>query len=157
MIKPLHQLIRGTASKFPETLKEQVLDKEIGCQLANSLEAGEITLPEDFGEMVYILVARAAWGLNACHLSDRELCTAGLAQMDKFFPVPSHAGLASASNDALMSDAIYSMSRATETPGRKRRRSESPLRDKAKKDLAPEACWGCGKIGHKKFECPKRK
>ena len=52
MIKPLHQLIRGTASKFPETLKEQVLDKEIGCQLANSVEAGdvgEVTLPEDFG------------------------------------------------------------------------------------------------------------
>jgi len=90
-------------------------------------------------------------------LSGRELCTAGLVQMDKFFPVPSHAGRASASNDAWMSDAIYSMSRATETPGRKRRRSESPLRDKAKKDLAPEACWGCGKIGHKKFECPKRK
>jgi len=78
-------------------------------------------------------------------LSGRELCTAGLVQMDKFFPVPSHAGRASASNDAWMSDAIYSMSRATETPGRKRRRSESPLRDKAKKDLAPEACWGCGK------------
>ena len=41
-------------------------------------------------------------------LSGRELCTAGLAQMDKFFPVSSHAARASASNDAWMSDAIYS-------------------------------------------------